>query len=193
MPMSINNGTASYHNTHVLIAWCLKICYFNTNTGNQFFIILVKKVSQIKATIPLLYPTKYRSHHYMLQGKWKCKRPGRDCGLSFLSPLNFQNLKDQKIMKDLGQTYTFLPSQDLNKGLGEDQRQPFCKHSKVPTQSLLCEKSHRMDIKRIVCRLKGKHRTEQGVHMDISRTYRWELMGSHRGKVQFYPTFILIW
>ena len=41
----------------------------------SFFIILIRKFSQIQATIPILYPTKYRSQHYKLQEKVNVKDP----------------------------------------------------------------------------------------------------------------------
>ena len=67
-----------------------------------------------------------------------------------------------------------------------------------------------MDIKKIVCRLEGKLRTEQGQHKDNFRikktkkdyrqTYRADLgqaedkkglaKGSHRGKAQFYKKIL---
>ena len=39
-----------------------------------------------------------------------------------------------------------------------------------PNKSLLRKKGHGKDVKRILCRLKGKLRTEQGQHEDISKT-----------------------
>ena len=64
------------------------------------------------------------------------------------------------------------------------------------------KKCHGREIKRIVCRLKGKLRTEQGQHRtkkttkDYRQTNRADLgqaedkkglaKGSHRGKAQFY-------
>ena len=79
----------------------------------------------------------------------------------------------------------------------------FCRLFKVPPTASV-GRSHCKDIKRIMCSLKGKLRTEQRQHKDISRTKKDKKRnnenkprtrasrgqkrtyeGSHRGKVQF--------
>ena len=104
MLMSINNGTGSYHNTFMY--WLCSVwekCHFDTNTGNRFFIHLVKKFAQTQATIPILHPTKYRSHHYMMlqekNGNVKDPVETADCHFWARWFLKFERLEDYERLR----------------------------------------------------------------------------------------------
>ena len=75
--------------------------------------------------------------------------------MSFLGP-RYLNLG---LMKDWRQTHEVLSHQDIIKGLGEDQRYPFCTPLKVIIKGFHGKKGNGKDSIRNMLRLEDKPRT----------------------------------